>query len=272
MNYTTIPKSICQFQTGNGKPTDIYVWATIKCKSDYKTSVSHITEDGLSQITGVNIRTVKRSIQRLKECGAMQVTTQIIDGCKRRNTYYIADTQTNFYIVDNRFFTKNRPPKIAGFLLLLKAICLNNTNTILWNIGQIADAVGMNRNTVSTLIKECCRLGLIQTIPNGYEITEACFINPPQKDTAHALYNEICRFCIIKRANPPQWNEQAMNRILTKYNSPNLPVDNPLSVIYALNERCKTIPESVSLAYFVKVLCKQEPTKATDHKPQSFLF
>lgn len=57
----------------------------------------------------------------------MQVTTQIIDGCKRRNTYYIADTQTNFYIVDNRFFTKNRPPKIAGFLLLLKAICLNNT-------------------------------------------------------------------------------------------------------------------------------------------------
>jgi len=25
MNYTTIPKSICQLQTGNGKPTDIYV-------------------------------------------------------------------------------------------------------------------------------------------------------------------------------------------------------------------------------------------------------
>ena len=24
-NYTTIPKSICQLQTGNGKPTDIYV-------------------------------------------------------------------------------------------------------------------------------------------------------------------------------------------------------------------------------------------------------
>lgn len=61
----------------------------------------------------------------------MQVTTQIIDGCKRRNSYYIADTQTNFYIVNNRFFTKNRSPKIAGFLLLLKAICLNNTNTIL---------------------------------------------------------------------------------------------------------------------------------------------
>ena len=272
MNYTTIPKSICQLRTGNGKPTDIYVWATIKCKSDYKTQISHITEDRLSQITGVNIRTVKRSVQRLKECGAMQVTTRIIDGCKRRNSYYIANPQTDFYFVDNRFFTKSHPPKIAGFLLLLKAICLNNTNTILWNIGQIADAVGMNRNTVSALIKESNGLGLIKALPNGYEITDNCFINPPQKDTAHVVYNEICRFCITKGTNSPQWNERAMNRILTKYNIPNLPIDNPLSVTYALNERCKMIPESVSLAYFVKVLCTKNPIKANKLHSQSFLL
>lgn len=273
MNYTTIPKSICQLQTSNGKPTDIYVWATIKCKSDYKTQTSHITEDRLSQITGVNIRTVKRSVQRLKECGAMQVTTRIIDGCKRRNSYYIANPQTDFYFVDNRFFTKSHPPKIAGFLLLLKAICLNNTNSILlWNIGQIADAVGMNRNTVSALIKESNGLGLIKALPNGYEITDDCFINPPQKDTAHAVYNEICRFCMTKGTNPPQWNERAMNRILTKYNITNLSADNPLSVTYALNERCKMIPESVSLAYFVKVLCTQDPIKANKLHSQSFLL
>ena len=273
MNYTTIPKSICQLQTGNGKPTDIYVWATITCKSDYKTQTSHITEERLSQITGVNIRTVKRSVQRLKECGAMQVTTRIIDGCKRRNSYYIANPQTDFYFVDNRFFTKSHPPKIAGFLLLLKAICLNNTNSILlWNIGQIADAVGMNRNTVSALIKESNGLGLIKALPNGYEITDDCFINPPQKDTAHAVYNEICRFCMTKGTNPPQWNERAMNRILTKYNITNLSADNPLSVTYALNERCKMIPESVSLAYFVKVLCTQDPIKANKLHSQSFLL
>ena len=273
MNYTTIPKSICQLQTGNSKPTDIYVWATIKCKSDYKTQTSHITEDRLSQITGVNIRTVKRSVQRLKECGAIQVTTRIIDGCKRRNSYYIANPQTDFYFVDNRFFTKSHPPKVAGFLLSLRAICLNNTNSILlWNIGQIADAVGMNRNTVSALIKESNGLGLIKALPNGYEITDDCFINPPQKDTAHAVYNEICRFCMTKGTNPPQWNERAMNRILTKYNITNLSADNPLSVTYALNERCKMIPESVSLAYFVKVLCTQDPIKANKLHSQSFLL
>ena len=93
----------------------------------------------------------------------------------------------------------------------------------------------MNRNTVSALIKESNGLGLIKALPNGYEITDDCFINPPQKDT-------------------------------------NLSADNPLSVTYALNERCKMIPESVSLAYFVKVLCTQDPIKANKLHSQSFLL
>ena len=130
----------------------------------------------------------------------------------------------------------------------------------------------MNRNTVSTLIKESNGLGLIKALPNGYEITDDCFVNPPQKDTAHAVYNEICQFCLTKGTNPPQSNERAMNRILTKYNIPNLSADNSLSVTYALNERCKMIPESVSLAYFVKVLCTQDPIKANKLHLQSFLL
>ena len=101
----------------------------------------------------------------------------------------------------------------------------------------------MNRNTVSALIKESSGLGLIKALPNGYEITDDCFINPPQKDTAHAVYN-----------------------------IPNLSADNSLSVTYALNERCKMIPESVSLAYFVKVLCTQDPIKANKLHLQSFLL
>ena len=36
----------------------------------------------------------------------------------------------NYFFLDNSFFKKNYPAKIAGFLLLLKAICLNNTDTV----------------------------------------------------------------------------------------------------------------------------------------------
>lgn len=45
MNYTVIPKSIVNFQTGNSKPVDIYVWATIKYCSNHKTNISHVTEE-----------------------------------------------------------------------------------------------------------------------------------------------------------------------------------------------------------------------------------
>ena len=51
-------------------------------------------------------------------------------GFIKRNTYYIAPIKTNYFFLDNSFFQKNYPAKIAGFLLLLKAICLNNTDTI----------------------------------------------------------------------------------------------------------------------------------------------
>ncbi len=51
MNYTVIPKSIVNFQTGNSKPIDIYVWATIKYCSNHKTNISHVTEEKLSLLT-----------------------------------------------------------------------------------------------------------------------------------------------------------------------------------------------------------------------------
>ncbi len=87
MNYTVIPKSIVNFQTGNSKP------------------VGYLTVQ----------TTIKEDADR---------------GFIKRNTYYIAPIKTNYFFLDNSFFQKNYPAKIAGFLLLLKAICLNNTDTI----------------------------------------------------------------------------------------------------------------------------------------------
>lgn len=272
MNYTTIPKTIKNFETGRSKPADIYVWATIKLCSDHKSHISHITEEKLSRLTGIDERTVRRAIKRLKDAGHLTVHTRTTDKFKKRNTYFIKPEAQNFFYIDNGFFHKGYEPKIAGFLLLLKSVCLNNTNTVLWSKSQIAREIGISRNALSDYITECTNKGLIKEIPNGYEITEDCFINPVVKDMAHAIFNEICGFCRDKGVNPPAWNKKAMNIILTKYNMPNLPADNPLSVIYVLNERCKTVPKSVSLTYFVKVLCTQVSIKTNKLQSQSFLF
>lgn len=263
MNYTVIPKSIVNFQTGNSKPVDIYVWATIKCCSNHKTNISHITEEKLSLLTGLDERTIRRVIKRLKDAGYLTVQTTVKEDANRgfikRNSYFIKPVIKDYFFLDNSFFKRNYPAKIAGFLLLLKAICLNNTDTIQWSISQIARGIGLSRNTITALIKECQQLGLIKPISNGYELTAGCFINSSVKKTNAGIYKEICDFCKAKGIAAPKWDKRAMSVLLTKYNVIDVPNTEPISITYQLDKRCKNLPEKVSLAYFIKTLDMQKP-------------
>ena len=266
MNYTVIPKSIVNFQTGNSKPVDIYVWATIKCCSNHKTNISHVTEEKLSLLTGLDERTIRRVIKRLKDAGCLTVQTTIKEDADRgfikRNSYFIKPEKSNYFFLDNSYFKRNYPAKIAGFLLLLKAICLNNTDTIQWSNSQIANAIGLSRNTITVLIKECLQLGLIKPISKGYELTAGCFINSSVKKTNAGIYKELCEFCKMKGVAAPKWDKGAMSVLLTKYNAIGLSRTEPISITYQLDKRCKTLPEKVSLPYFIKVLDMQEQYKA----------
>ena len=49
-----------------------------------------------------------------------------------------------------------------------------------------------------------------------------------------------------------------MSVLLTKYNSINLSASEPITITYQLNKRCRTLPEKVSLTYFIKALDMQE--------------
>ena len=266
MNYTVIPKSIVTFQTGNSKPVDVYVWAVIKCCSNHKTNISHVTEEKLSLLTGLDERTIRRRIKRLKDAGCLTVQTIIKEDADRgfikRNSYYIKPEKSNYFFLDNSYFKRNYPAKIAGFLLLLKSICLNNTDTIQWSISQIAKSIGLSRNTITALIKECQQLGLIKPISNGYELTAGCFINSSVKKTNAGIYKEICEFCKMKGVAAPKWDKRAMSVLLTKYNAIGLSRTEPISITYQLDKRCKNLPEKVSLPYFIKILDMQEQYNA----------
>lgn len=266
MNYIVIPKSIVNFQTGNSKPTDIYVWATIKYCSNHKTNISHITEEKLSLLTGLDERTIRRVIKRLKDAGCLTVQTIIKEDADRgfikRNSYFIKPVIKDYFFLDSSFFKQNYSAKIAGFLLLLKAICLNNTDTIQWSISQIAKGIGLSRNTITALIKECQQLGLIKPISNGYELTAGCFISSSVRKTNAGIYKELCEFCKMKGVAAPKWDKGAMSVLLTKYNAIGLSRTEPISITYQLDKRCKNLPEKVSLPYFIKALDMQEQYNA----------
>lgn len=120
----------------------------------------------------------------------------------------------------------------------------------------------MSRNTVAGLLDKCLSSGLVKTIPNGYEITEGSFINGAVRKTEGGIYKEICDFCQSEGVTPPRWNKTAMAVILTKYNVLGLPTDNPLNIAAQLKERCKTLPQKVTLPYFVKLLGMEKQYRA----------
>ena len=106
------------------------------------------------------------------------------------------------------------------------------------------------------------QLGLIKRIAKGYELTAGCFINSAVRKTDAGIYKEICDFCKSKGITPPNWDKRAMSVLLTKYNAIDVPRTEPISITYQLNKRCKTLPEKVSLPYFIKALDMQEQYNA----------
>ena len=59
-----------------------------------------------------------------------------------------------------------------------------------------------------------------------------------------------------------------MSVLLTKYNAVGLPASEPITITYQLNERCKKLPEKVSLPYFIKALDMQEQYKAVTERAE----
>ncbi len=62
----------------------------------------------------------------------------------------------------------------------------------------------------------------------------------------------------MKGVAVPIWDKLAMSVLLTKYNAIDVPSNEPISITYQLDKRCKNLPEKVSLPYFIKALDMQE--------------
>ena len=168
MSYITLPKSLIQIKSNN-KPLDAYVWATIRSCSNYRDGESHVTIEKLTKLTNINERTIRRSIRRLEEAELLQITTHFSDETTRHNTYSTDFRMRNFFMLDREFFRQGYDPKIAGFVLLLKCICVNGTNTIGWNKREIADGIGMARNFVPTFIWSQLRASLYAELLQSVE-------------------------------------------------------------------------------------------------------
>lgn len=257
MSYITIPKQIKEIKS-DSKPIDVFVWAILRSCSDYKDGISHASIEKLSQLSGVMYRTIQRSIHRLEEARLLKIDTRFVDENIRYNAYDTNLRMRNYFMLDRKFFQQGYSPKIAGFILLLKCICLNGTNSIKWSKARIAKEIDMARNTVANLLDESIRLGLVKQEDWGYNLTGDYFINDSLREQDKDIFAELEKFCKDKGSMLRPYkskNRVALELIGARYRPLEDYRENPhLDLRHNLEQQCPTLPQEVSVEYFLKPL------------------
>lgn len=258
MSYITLPKRIVQIKS-NSKPLDVYIWAMIRSRSDYRDGISHITIDRLEQITQINQRTIRRSIRRLEEAELLKIDTCFVDENIRRNRYDTSFRMRDYFMLDREFLRQKYDSKILGFILLLKSICINGTNYTGWNKREIAEGIGMARNTVSALLDECLRHNLITHDKGRYTLTGEYFINDSLRSMDKEIFEVLEKFCKERGSTLRPYKSKsrvALEMIGACYRPLENYLENPqLDLRHNLEKSCPVkLPKVVSIEYFLKPL------------------
>ena len=285
-DYRIVPIKLAQSVSNK----EIYSYLALLFKSDFKSGKSNVLLETLSAMTGYNAETVSSHLHKIAELGYIKIDTKPCGEQKTKN-FYTIDIPTEDFIMVNKSLldlhlndmVNKDATDIKGFLVLIKSICLNNTNTTLYSLRKMAEHLKLSFPTIQKLMKKCLGLNLIDKVDNSYQITVDCFDKGNTYkyplNTSHlykATYETIRKFCKEKGFEAPPYKKEYIARIAVHFTLTEKELEEigdaeftrKYSLKSALERRIKDFKEPVnSLNYFVTVLTndpvKIEPQRAT---------
>jgi hypothetical protein len=168
-----------------------------------------------------------------------------------------------FYLLPPFLEDKNISPKLKGLLLFIKANCLKGTNYLYYNgiTTDLANTLKVGRNQIKGYLAELCAKGYIRYIGKSIHIINENFLLFWDQDVDNITYKIIYDFCLEHDRVPPikrvdgRGKDKTLSWIVGAY------TDDFERLRDALNERCKNLPENLSLEYFCQVLRNKKPTR-----------
>ena len=264
MNYRIISKDSLLKLTHKEAFVFCCIVLNTDLENDGKIYISHIKEETLAKMAECTSRTIVTYIKKFKQLGLLDIKTEKIKGelgVFDRNTYSIkipdSNLGENWFRLNYDFLKEEISSDMKGFLLLLKCLGINGSNTVLYSLDKIGNQkllhVGLNK------IKELTRLGIslqvISKAKTGYVITDK-FIHedlPEQKadsPTEQLLvdyYNRIVSYCKRQEMKPPKYDKELMKIIFN--NCPNFEF-----FVDKMNNRNYPKEKISNLMYFIKTL------------------
>lgn len=264
MNYRIISKDSLLKLTHKEAFVFCCIVLNTDLENDGKIYISHIKEETLAKMAECTSRTIVTYIKKFKQLGLLDIKTEKIKGelgVFDRNTYSIkipdSNLGENWFRLNYDFLKEEISSDMKGFLLLLKCLGINGSNTDLYSLDKIGKQkllhVGLNK------IKELTHLGIsIQVISKaktGYVITDKFIYEdlPEQKadsPTEQLLvdyYNRIVSYCKRQEMKPPKYDKELMKIIFN--NCPNFEF-----FVDKMNNRNYPKEKISNLMYFIKTL------------------
>ena len=263
-SYIQIPNSITTKLTKRSKQEEALVYAIIRNEIKDKSLKASITEKQIAEIINMTERTVNSYVSKLKKVELVEVAEQIQGNSDYRYNVYQFDylKEDYFTILPQLFEDKNISPKLKGLLLFIKANCLKGTNYLTFNKKEeLHKLLHVGRNQLLADLKELESKGYIRYIGNSLHVINENFPLFIDQDMDNITYKIIYDFCLEHDRVPPtkrvdgRGKDKSLSWIVGAYTDDYERLGNDL------NERCKNLPENLSLEYFCQVLRNKKPTR-----------
>ena len=275
-SYIQIPNSITTKLTKRSKQEEALVYALIRNQikdNSFKASfsqsrlVDYFVEENCT-LTDLQReyreRTINTYVSTLKDVRLLNVIDKKKGGSDHRYNVYKFDylKKEYFYLLPPFLEDKNISPKLKGLLLFIKANCLKGTNYLTFNKKEeLHKLLHVGRNQLLADLKELESKGYIRYIGNSLHIINENFLLFWDQDMDNITYKIIYDFCLEHDRVPPiknvdeQHKDENLSWIVCEYQNDYDRLRN------TLNERCKKLPENLSLEYFCQVLRNKKPTR-----------
>ena len=263
--YIQIPNSIKTKLTKKSKQEEALVYAIIRNEIKDKSHKASIPEKQIADIIKMSERTVNSYVSDLKNIGLLNEPERKQGKSEYPyNSYQFKElTKDYFMILPPLLNDDNISPKLKGLLLFIKANCWSGTNYIRFNgvTTDLAKTLGVGKNYINGYLEELKSNGYIRFIDKSLHIINENFPLYQKADMWNVTYQIIYNFCLEHDRVPPskkvdgRSKDKALSWIVGAY------TDDYERLRNDLNERCKNLPENLSLEYFCQVLRNKKPTR-----------
>ena len=157
---------------GKLKPKEAYLFYCLALKANLKTYESYIKQKTLAKEYGIkDVDQIREWLYNFQSKGLVRIVKTNIKGQfgKFQRCRYFLNTE-HYVLISEILKDEPISRQLKGFLILLKCLCLNGTNTTKYSQNQLAKELGISIGTISNYMKQAIANGYISKDENGIHL------------------------------------------------------------------------------------------------------